>query len=134
MSDIEIDWNVVANKGAEAFGTALGGALGAAAGKALSNLLFGGGAVDDSFRSEMAQSLAQINVKLDQVLNLLSALPEVFRTELKRARIEELKTQSAIYANKVKAGILVFDQYRKDRKSTRLNSSHTDISRMPSSA
>ena len=26
------------------------------------------------------------------------------------------------------------DPYKKDRKSTRLNSSHTDISRMPSSA
>ena len=31
-------------------------------------------------------------------------------------------------------GILAYPEVEKDRKSTRLNSSHTDISRMPSSA
>ena len=33
-----------------------------------------------------------------------------------------------------KGGFIVYSSETKDRKSTRLNSSHTDISRMPSSA
>ena len=31
-------------------------------------------------------------------------------------------------------GLVIAEDKRQDRKSTRLNSSHTDISRMPSSA
>ena len=37
-------------------------------------------------------------------------------------------------AKKLSLGLTVFVIIRTDRKSTRLNSSHTDISRMPSSA
>ena len=47
----------------------------------------------------------------------------IYFKELFRLQGELVKLQDWVVANKVK-----------DRKSTRLNSSHTDISRMPSSA
>ena len=37
-------------------------------------------------------------------------------------------------AHELKISVLSFAEEQPDRKSTRLNSSHTDISRMPSSA
>ena len=44
-------------------------------------------------------------------------------------------TQSNFFNLEQKSSFVVtYDQVPKDRKSTRLNSSHTDISRMPSSA
>ena len=47
-------------------------------------------------------------------------------------RIQNSK-KDVLYIGKAKGGRLD-DRIREDRKSTRLNSSHTDISRMPSSA
>ena len=45
----------------------------------------------------------------------------------------EMVTDVPLSAANKKAGIVI-KKYTTDRKSTRLNSSHTDISRMPSSA
>ena len=46
----------------------------------------------------------------------------------------EEKTRDWLKGMKANVGGKVFNKHSKDRKSTRLNSSHTDISRMPSSA
>ena len=64
----------------------------------------------------------------------------------KRFKLDDLKDLSAGQAGKTKCSVcggilteaknfnLLFKTFMGDRKSTRLNSSHTDISRMPSSA
>ena len=50
---------------------------------------------------------------------------------LRNKSIPEVARYIAVLANKMKPRMIFIDV---DRKSTRLNSSHTDISRMPSSA
>ena len=60
-------------------------------------------------------------------------------TDLKavRAQVEQLQEDAAEAGENAQAAKIQLNKLKKqlsDRKSTRLNSSHTDISRMPSSA
>ena len=69
--------------------------------------------------------------------SLLSEIPEIrkFKAKIETITFEEpLDSSNMQPKNWVKISEIIYNNYNRDRKSTRLNSSHTDISRMPSSA
>ena len=66
---------------------------------------------------------------LDAYISAVNRMP-MLTLEQEQEFARKLKNENDLEA----AGKLVLSHLRLDRKSTRLNSSHTDISRMPSSA
>ena len=80
--------------------------------------------IDELERSVIAKYAKDSALISDNLGELASAYKE------KNEIIEDFKTDNALLKNSLN----IFSGGVKDRKSTRLNSSHTDISRMPSSA
>ena len=112
MADtVDLDWNNIANEAATAFGTALGGQLGAAVGKAIGSMLFGAASSTDPFQTEVRDSLAVINSKLDQVLSWINQFPELLEKGLTAARIEELRIILKVQTGEVFSEIKIFEDY-----------------------
>ena len=55
-------------------------------------------------------------------------------SKLRGCDLVKLKLRDVAHGNHIAKRTMLLQQKTQDRKSTRLNSSHTDISRMPSSA
>ena len=92
------------------------------------------GAIQDAAHNEVLSLLEEPRNAL-KVLELNRANLSIEEAEKLEKRIKELIEQEESGENRALLRVLwLTDEESRDRKSTRLNSSHTDISRMPSSA
>lgn len=115
MKDIEVNWNAVANEAATAFGKAVGGEIGAAVGKALGQLIFGAANGEDEFQSEIRQSLALINGKLDQILSWINGFPELLQQLLTKERLLELAERGDVQSRRIAGELATFSGYKKPK-------------------
>ena len=88
--------------------------------------------IDETVLTPDLKALFNQFVEQKNIPNLLLSGPAgVGKTTVAKAMLEQLGCDYIVINGSMNGNI---DTLRKDRKSTRLNSSHTDISRMPSSA
>ena len=85
----------------------------------------------------VTEAIAQeVEASREEITKSVAVLPHETKEQsaaLKRAVSEQIRALGELNAIMAASGRLT-DTAKPDRKSTRLNSSHTDISRMPSSA
>ena len=88
--------------------------------------------------TDAAQFLSELNQQNDRIkaekAKVVNPLNEALKEERARWKPAETILSGAISTIRSKIGIYQTEEKQRDRKSTRLNSSHIPLSRMPSSA
>ena len=85
--------------------------------------------IKSNYKDQVFIIMGETTSSLEKLLN--TTIKHKFPNVVDRIDVKEENLDGFTYLLKV---YVIIKNYNKDRKSTRLNSSHTDISRMPSSA
>ena len=89
----------------------------------------------DDFRKYATKHLGMNSLVLDDVIKSQAGYLNPYILEERQLNVTQLDVFSRLMMDRIIfLGTQIDDYTAKDRKSTRLNSSHTDSSRMPSSA